>query len=186
MRISLVAERYASAAFELAVEKQQVEALYADAVELADVCRENRMFVLVLRSPVISEEKKEKILKDLFEKRFNQITLQFLLILVRKNREVYIPEIAQNLIELYKEYKHILTVNLTMAIAPSEEIQDKVKKVITDYTQWKVDLVKEINSDIIGGFILNWSDMQYDASIRYQIERIRRGSASVNLYKKGF
>ena len=186
MRISLVAERYAKALFELAVEKQQVDAIYADAQELASVCRENRLFVLVLKSPVISEEKKEKILKDLFSKRFNPITLQFLLILVRKNREVFIPEIAQNLIELYKEYKHILTVCLTMAVPATEAIQDKVKEVIKDYTHWKVDLVQEIDSKIIGGFILNWSDMQYDASIRYQIERIRRSSASVNLYKKGF
>ena len=186
MRISLVAERYAKAIFELAVEEQQVEAIYADALELASVCRENREFVLVLRSPVISEEKKEKILKDLFGKRFHQITLQFLLLLVRKNREVFIPEIAQNLIELYKDYKHILTVSLTMAVPASEAIQNKVKEVIKDYTQWKIDLVQEIDSDIIGGFILNWSDMQYDASIRYQIERLRRGTASVNLYKKGF
>ncbi len=186
MRISLVAERYAKALFELAVEKQQVDAIYADAQMLASVCRENRMLVLVLRSPVISEEKKEKILKDLFSKRFHQITLQFLLILVRKNREVYIPEIAQNLIELYKEYKHILTVYLTTVIPATEAIRNKVKEIIKEYTKWRIDLVQKIDTDIIGGFILNWNDMQYDASISCQIERLRRGSASVNLYKKGF
>ena len=186
MRISRVAERYAQALFELAVEEQQVEAVYADAVELASVCKENKIFVLVLKSPIISEEKKEKILNDLFGKLFNPMTLQFLLILVRKNREFFIPEIAQKLIDFYKEYKHILSVNLTMAVSPSEDIQHKVEEIITDYTHWKVDLVNEVDSSIIGGFILNWSDMQYDASIRYQIERLRRGSASVNLYKKGF
>jgi len=186
MRISLVAERYAKAVFEMAVEKQQVDAVYADALELASVCRENRLFVFMLKSPVISEEKKEKILTDLFGKRFHQITLQFLLILVRQNREVFIPEIARNLIELYKKYKHILTVYLTMAVPATEAIRNKVKEIIKDYTKWKIDLVQEIDSDIIGGFILNWSDMQYDAGIHYQIERLRRSSARVNLYKKGF
>ena len=186
MRRSQAAERYANALFKFAVEKQQVEQIYADAVELASVCRENKIFVLVLKSPVISEEKKEKILIDLFEKRFNAITMKFLLILVRKNRELLVPEIARNLIERYKEYKHILTVHLTTAAPATEAIRNKVKEIIKDYTKWHVDLDQKIDSDIIGGFILNWSDMQYDASIRYQIELIRRSSARVNLYKKGF
>ncbi|NQV02052.1 MAG: ATP synthase F1 subunit delta, partial [Bacteroidia bacterium] len=146
----------------------------------------NRMFVMVLKSPVVSEEKKEKILKDLFEQRFDGITMKFLLILVHKNREVYIPEIARNLITLYKEYKKILTVNLTTAIPMTEAIRNRASTIMRDYTKWQIELVQKIDPKIIGGFILNWGDMQYDASIYYQIERMRRGSASVNLYLKGF
>jgi len=186
MKSTLAAERYAKALFEFAEEKQQVEQIYADAVELASVCSENKIFVLVLKSPVISEEKKEKILKDLFEKRFNKITMKFLLILVRKNREMIVPDIMQNVINLYKEYKHILTVHLTTAAPATEAIRNKVKEIIKDYTKWHVELVQKIDPDIIGGFIMNWNDLHYDASIRYQNERIRRSSASVNLYKKGF
>ncbi|MBL7138764.1 MAG: ATP synthase F1 subunit delta [Bacteroidales bacterium] len=186
MRISLVSERYAKALFELAVERQQEDAIYSDAKELVAVCQENKLFVLVLKSPVISEEKKEKILKDLFEKRFNVITMKFLQILVRKGRELYIPEIARNLITLYKEFKEILPVYLTTAIPVTEAIRNRVTTIMKDYTKWQIELVQKIDPEIIGGFILNWGDMQYDASIYYQIERMRRDSASINLYKKGF
>lgn len=186
MRISLVAERYAKALFELAIEKKQEDAIYADARELVAVCKENKQFVFVLKSPVIGEDKKEKILKDLFEGRFNTMTIKFLLILVRKNREMIIPEIASNLISQYKEYKKILPVVLTTAIPVTEAIRNRATTIMKDYTKWQVELIQKINPDIIGGFILNWGDMQYDASIYYQIERMRRGTARVNLYKKGF
>ncbi len=186
MRISLVSERYAKALFELAVEKKQEEAIYSDARELVSVCQENKIFVLVLKSPVISEKKKEKILKDLFESRFNVMTMKFLLILVRKNREVYIPEIARKLITLYKEYKEILPVVLTTAIPVTEAIRNRVTTIMKDYTKWQIELIQKIDPEIIGGFILNWSDMQYDASIYYQIERMRKSTARINLYKKGF
>ncbi|MFH1161313.1 MAG: ATP synthase F1 subunit delta [bacterium] len=186
MKISPVAERYAKAVFDLAVERQQVEAVYSDALELQAVCRENRLFVLMLKSPVINEKKKETILKDLFDKRFNDITMKFLLILVRKGREPLIPEIAANLVALYKEYKHILTVHLTTAVPPTKAIQNRVQEILKDYTKWQIDLIEKIDPEIIGGFILKWGDMQYDASIRYQIERLRRGAARVNLYIKGF
>jgi len=186
MRISLVSERYAKALFELAVEKKQEDAIYSDARELVSVCQENKLLVLVLKSPVIGEQKKEKILKDLFESRFNGMTMKFLLILVRKNRELYIPEIARKLITMYKEYKKILSVTLTTAIPMTEAIRNRVSTIMKDYTKWQVELVQKIDPKIIGGFILNWNDMQYDASIYYQIERMRRGSARINLYKKGF
>lgn len=186
MRISLVSERYAKALFELAVEQKQEDAIYSDARELVSVCQENKLLVLVLKSPVIGEEKKEKILKDLFEGRFHVMTMKFLLILVRKKRELYIPEIASKLITLYKEYKQILPVTLTTAIPMTEAIRDRVSTIMKDYTQWQIELTQKIDPGIIGGFILNWEDLQYDASIYYQIERMRRGSARVNLYKKGF
>ena len=186
MRISLVSERYAKALFELAVERKLEDAIYSDALELVSVCQENKLFVLVLKSPVISEEKKEKILNDLFENRFNVITMKFLEILVRKNREVYIPEIARKLIMLYKEYKKILPVVLTTAIPMTEAIRNRAVTIMKNYTKWQIELVQKVDPEIIGGFILNWSDMQYDASIYYQIERMRRGSARINLYKKGF
>ncbi|MBN1199128.1 MAG: ATP synthase F1 subunit delta [Bacteroidales bacterium] len=186
MRISLIAERYAKALFELAVEKRQEDAIYADAIELSSVCRENKLFVLILKSPVISIEKKEKILNEIFKKQLHEMTMKFLLILVRKNREAYIPEIAEKIIRQYKEYKQILPVVLTSAIPVTEAIRNQAISIMTKYTNWKIELIQKINPEIIGGFILNWEDMQYDASIQYQIERMRRGSARINLYKKGF
>jgi len=186
MRLSLVAERYAKALFDFAMEKEQTEDVYVDAKELLSVCKANKIFVLMLKSPVISAVKKERILKSLFGNKFHEITIKFLLILVKKGREATIPEIAQHIVKLYKEYKKILEVRLITATPVTESIHHTIREMMHRYTNWQVELIPVIDPGIIGGFILNWGDMQYDASIRYQIERLRRGSARVNLYVKGF
>ena len=55
-----------------------------------------------------------------------------------------------------------------------------------NFTQSDIDLKAEIDQSLIGGFVLNWDDKQYDASIRREIDNMRNAMAKVNLYKKGF
>jgi F0F1-type ATP synthase delta subunit len=50
----------------------------------------------------------------------------------------------------------------------------------------KIDLVEEIKEELIGGFVLQWKDMQYDASILNEVNKMRKAMAMINLYKKGF
>ena len=57
MKESRIANRYAKALFELAIEMNLLEAIRADAELIDRVCMENREFVLMLRSPVIRSDK---------------------------------------------------------------------------------------------------------------------------------
>jgi len=45
-----------------------------------------------------------------------------------------------------------------------------------------IDLTEEINEDIIGGFVVNFQDYQYDASIINQLNKLKK-SFSVNLFE---
>jgi F0F1-type ATP synthase delta subunit len=57
---------------------------------------------------------------------------------------------------------------------------------MSTHAKGKVDLVEEIKEELIGGFVLQWKDMQYDASILNEINKMRKSMAMINLYKKGF
>ena len=56
-----LATRYAKSLIDLSIEKGQLEKVFADMQWLQDVCKSNRDFVNMLRSPVITADKKEKI-----------------------------------------------------------------------------------------------------------------------------
>jgi F-type H+-transporting ATPase subunit delta len=186
MNISLVAERYAAALFELAAEKNLVEELYADSQLISQTCKNSRDLRLFLKSPIINTGKKRAVLHDIFEKDVHQISLTYMLIMVRKNREALIPEIALQIIELYLSYKNILTVHFKSPVLPDPETRTTVLELMKNYTQSDIDLKAEIDESLIGGFVLSWKDKQYDASIRREIEGLRNAIAKVNLYKKGF
>jgi F-type H+-transporting ATPase subunit delta len=183
---SLLGERYAKALYELAVERNVVDEVYHDILRLAASIRRSRELRLFLKAPVISPDKKQKIIRKLFGDRSNPLSLSFLLLLVRKRRESHIPDIAYEFIELYKNLHGILTVTVKTPLKLTGEIRDRVLGTMKKYTDARIDLVEETDPSLIGGFVLLWKDKQYDASIRKQINRMTRGVARINLYIKGY
>lgn len=185
MRDYKVARRYAKALFELAIEMKLVEKVYADAELIIDVCQENKDFVLMLRSPVIKDVKKLAIIKDIFEKNLNELTYKFLVVIARNKRESIIQEISEQVVEQYQEYKNIVPVNLTTAVQLDKVTKEKILKLLNEKSDATVKLTEEVDEDLIGGFVLEFDDKQFDASIQRQITNLRK-EFEVNLYIKGF
>ena len=186
MNVSLVSERYAKALFALALEKEAGQAVYQDSLLITKTCDENKELRLLLKSPIINSGKKLAILRDIFNGKIHPLTLTYLLIMVRKKRESFIPAIAAQLVELYQTYRNILTVHFKSPVLPDEATRTMVLDLMEKFTEADVDLKAEIDESLIGGFILNWKDLQYDASIRREIDNMRIAMAKINLYKKGF
>jgi len=63
----IVASRYAKSLIDLAVETKQLEEVRNDMRLIAQVCKENREFVILLESPVVKTDKKMAIFKSIFE-----------------------------------------------------------------------------------------------------------------------
>jgi F-type H+-transporting ATPase subunit delta len=177
---------YARALFEVSLEQNSLEDAVRDMRLIHELCRTNRDFKLMIKSPVISSDKKIRIIHAIFEQRLSKLTLSYLEIILRKNREALIPDIAEDFIEIYKEHKGILTTYLTTKSEISKDIRDQIIGLLKQQTGKEIELIEETKADIIGGFILRWEDQQYDASILNQINKLKKGVAAINLYVKGF
>ena len=186
--ISYIAVPYAKALFEFALERDAKENVHKDMQALNSLCKSNRDFLLMLKSPILKTEKKQKILKAVFRDSVSEITRGFLKIITAKRRESLLPDMAVAFVDLYKDYKGILTTNVKTAIPLTEELRKEILGIMGTQIQAKgiVDLVEEIKEELIGGFVLQWKDMQYDASILNEVNKMRKGMAMINLYKKGF
>jgi F-type H+-transporting ATPase subunit delta len=186
MIISHIAVPYAKALFDLTLEKNLLEETLNDMQVVAALCKKNKDFRMMLKSPVISEGKKKTIFTRIFEKTISRLTFTFLLIIIRKKRESYIADIAYAFIELYKDHKGILSTTLKTAAPVGDDVRTTVRALMKNQSSGEIELIEEINAELIGGFILQWKDKQYNASILKQIQRLQRGVTRVNLYKKGF
>ena len=186
--ISNIAVPYAKALFEFALERDAMESVHKDMQALNSLCKSNRDFLLMLKSPILKTEKKQKILMAVFRDSVSEITRGFLKIITAKRRESLLPDMAVAFVDLYKDYKGILTTNVKTAIPLTEELRKEILGIMGTQIQAKgiVDLVEEIKEELIGGFVLQWKDMQYDASILNEVNKMRKGMAMINLYKKGF
>jgi F-type H+-transporting ATPase subunit delta len=170
-----LAGRYAKSLLDLAIERGELETVLADILWLQQLCNASAEFVSVLKSPVISNEKKLKVLDAVTAGKISALTAGFNRLLVTKNRESNLPEILAAFVSQYKKYKNIYTVKLTTASALTEaqknSIVDKVKNVSK---MQQIELETSINADLIGGFVLQVGDKLIDASIAYDLKNIAR------------
>lgn len=170
-----LATRYAKALLDLAVEKGQLEQVYEDMQWVKAVCKSNRDFVNLLRSPIISADVKKKVLEAVTAGKLNELTTAFMRLLITKGRESNLPEISTAFIDAYKVEKNIHTVKLTTATpvtdATKEAILNQVKKSAGFE---KIELEEKVDADLIGGFVLQIGDKLVDASIAYDLKTIAK------------
>ncbi len=170
-----LAGRYAKSLLDLAVEKGQLEEVYADMQWLHSVCKSNRDFVNLLKSPVITGDKKIKIIEAVAAGKLSKLTTAFNTLLTKKNRESVLPEIASAFISQYKEHKNIHTVKLTTVSPVSEAVKDAIMVQVKKTGGYEnLELEETIDKNIIGGFVLQVDDKLIDASIAYELKGIAK------------
>lgn len=176
-----IAGRYAKALFSLALERALVEDIYKDMVLLKEVCENNSDFVHFLASPIINHGKKVAVFKALFFDKLNPLSINFLNLLIKKRKEQIVREIAIQYVLLYKEHHNIKTVFFQSAFPVSEKNIQQLKEDVGKKLSSKIELIQTVNENLIGGFIFKVDDLQYDATIRRNINRLKK-EYNINIY----
>jgi len=138
------------------------------------VCDENRPFALMLKNPVIKHDVKREILTKLFSGRVHSLTMSILDIITRKNREPLLPFIAREFHNAYNAYKNISKASVKTSVPLDPSLRSQFEKMVKSVTKTQeVELLEEVDSDIIGGFVLNIGDKQIDASLQSKLKQLR-------------
>jgi F-type H+-transporting ATPase subunit delta len=177
-----LAHRYAKSLIDLAVEKGQLEAVYADMKYLQEVCKVSKEFVNLLKSPIIKADKKAQILEAVTAGKISAMTAGFNKLLTTKGRENDLPEIVDAVIEQYNEIKGIHKVKLTTAVEVSEEVKKAITtKINAEAGLGTLELETKTDESLIGGFVLEFNNNLVDASIARDLRDIKK-QFSKNVY----
>ena len=169
-----LATRYAKALIDLAKEQGQLEQVYKDVLYLKSIFESSKELISFLNNPVITSDEKLMVVKAVDSDNTGEITKSFNRLLIRKGRENYLPEIADAFIEQYKEFKGIVTITLITAIPASEEVKKTIiGRIKRDGVTREIELVCLVQEDIIGGFILEGNGKRIDASVAYDLTKVK-------------
>lgn len=175
MSVIRIASRYAKSLLDFAQEQGLTDVVLAD-IQGFSKAVENRDLYLLLKSPVVKPTKKAEIFKALFEGKLSKTTMTFFNIIIRKGREMFLPEIAQEFEVLHKKANHISTVEITTASELGDEaLSDITSKLLaSNITDEKLEFTKSVNPEILGGFIVKIGDKLYDASVKSKLDNLRK------------
>ncbi len=170
-----LAARYAKSLLDLAVERDQLETVFADMNYLQQLTKMSRDFLGLLRSPVVSPDKKQSVFDAVTAGKVSELTTAFSRLLISKGREGELPEIITAFIRQYKDRKGIHIVKLTTAAPVSEATKNAIIAQVQQTSSMQtIELEASVDPKLIGGFVLQAGDKLVDASIRYDLNQISR------------
>ncbi|MEA3504313.1 MAG: ATP synthase F1 subunit delta [Bacteroidota bacterium] len=168
-----LAQRYAKALFELAVEQNVMEQVKTDMSLVVEVFN-NRDFRNMIFSPIIRQEKKQDIIREIFKKSVAELSLLYILLIIKKKRESFLKEIAEQYIEIYKLEKGIITTTIKTTISLDAKLREQIISLMKSETKSEIELIEEVDENLLGGFVLEYNDKLYDASVRRKLSKLRR------------
>jgi len=138
----------------------------------------------LLLSPVIKNETKKSILSEIFKNKISEDSLNFINFIVEKNREYILDSIIEKFLEIRDEKLGVVRVEVKTSVDFTDEQKVKLKEKLENILNKKAFLNFITDKTIIGGFVAKVGDTVYDASIKHQLELLRKeflqGSVQLN------
>jgi F-type H+-transporting ATPase subunit delta len=179
-----VARRYAGALYEEAREAGVVEAVDDDVLMLRETLESNGELARFFESPVIPQEKKDDVVRELLSDRVEDLTLRFLRLLIRKDRETMTKPILDQYQSLRDDQRGILDAHVAVARPLADEDREAITETLEEKTGKSIRLHVEEDKELIGGIIIRIGDRVYDASVRNKLtnlhDRMRESSLDLD------
>ncbi|SEH68480.1 ATP synthase F1 subunit delta [Epilithonimonas hominis] len=173
MLTSKVAKRYAQGLLDFTQESGNTESVFGEMRDVVKIMSESKELVQFLNTPFIDARKKDAVALEIF-KDFSPVSKNIIRLVIKQGREAQLKNIAQEFINKVEDIKGTQRISLVTATKLSEQ---NIQKIIADSKMVNVsnyDLETIIKPDILGGYILRVGDQQIDASVKTQLNNIKK------------
>ena len=172
MKNNLVALRYSKALINFSETKKASKKVYEEMKVISKIFSQNKIALNLFSNPVISISKKKNLIFK-FLKNTSQETVK-LIDLLEKNKRLYmISDISVSYINLYKSKRGISNAKITTAVKLSKKLEIKIIEKLKNIHKGEIKILNIIDPKIIGGFIINFNGLQYDASVKNQLKLLK-------------
>jgi F-type H+-transporting ATPase subunit delta len=171
---SKISVRYAKALYSSAVERNLLEAVKKDIDFLLHLLQNQPRLKELLTSPVVKAKEKGTFLDKIFKDQCNSLTLEFLHLLLKNSREVFLLEICLNFQSLYSKLTGIKSAKLVTAVELDTAQLKQFNQLIQSHFGSKAEVLTSVDANLLGGFILKVEDLQLDASVSTQLKKMKR------------
>lgn len=166
--------RYALALYNVADSKGKVEEYMNDLREIVKLIKTNKDFLEVIKHPEITTSRKKKLFIKIFKGKIDEDLLSFLLILIEKDRILYLQEKLNEMQKIDYERKNILSAEIKTAIPLTDNERNDLRDKLHDMYNKNIIFDEKIDKSIIGGVYVRIGDDVIDGTIRTKIEEIKR------------
>ena len=173
MRDTTIAKNYAEALLELARRAEDPAGWGKLMRDVANGMLEDVTVQHFLESPKISEAQKNEVFFQALGDRVPRHFLRFLQTLVRKRRQMLIPEISSEYDKLLDVYEGRVHANVTVAREMNPADESRIAEQLSRVIGKTVVPHMNVNPAILGGVVVKIGDTVMDGSVRRRLGRLK-------------
>jgi len=170
-------KRYAQAAFELAMERNELESWQVSLRKIAELSADE-VFTALVENPKLPFEVK----KSLLEQRLgdvNPLALNLAYLLVHWGKLGTAGNVSREYDRLLDAYHGIEHAEVVTALSLDEKDKERISSQLGEMVNREVIVDAVIDSSVIGGFTAKIGDMLIDGSVRNRLEVLRKSLIGV-------
>jgi len=165
--------RYALAIYEVAEKNGKVDEYLNDLRSICDLIENNEDFQLVIKHPQVNTTKKKQLFTDIFKGKIDNDLLSFMMILIEKNRILYLKEKLQQMEEIDLERKNIIKGVVKTAIPLLPEELEKLRIIFEEKYDKTIIFDPKVDKTILGGVYVSVGNDVIDDTIKSKIEEMK-------------
>jgi F-type H+-transporting ATPase subunit delta len=174
MRDVTIARNYAEALFELAKKANNLRGWGEMINEFASAMERDATLRLYLESPRISAVAKNQLLANALQDRMPRLMVRYIQMLIKNRRQMLIPEIAREYLDLVDEAEGRMHARVTVASESDDALLQTIATQLSRLFGKEVVPHMTVDPEIMGGVVVHVGDTVLDGSVRKRMSGLRR------------
>ena len=168
-----MASRYATALFELALERNAVDQVESDLNGLARAHDENADLARLIRSPIVSRDEQRRAMAALAERlSLSDLVRSLLGVLASQRRLAALPAAITEFKRRLALHRGEETAEVVSAVPLDEAQLASVKDAVARYAGRPVQLTAEVDPGLLGGVVVRIGSRMIDASLKTKLHNL--------------
>ena len=177
-----VAKAYANGLFLSVKEKNLVDTAYEQFNALKTLIAKDKTIINFLSAPQVLDGHKLQVVRDVFEPRIEKLFVEFLIVLINKNRINFLEEIIDEFDRLVEAERGIGRVTVITAIPLIEAEREKLKTQMHKKTNLEIILEEKVDKSILGGMIVILHNEIIDGSVSHGLNMVEEQLDKVRVH----
>ncbi len=167
------ARRYAQAAFELALEADELDGWLAD-LQAIGTAVETESLGDALDSPQLTASRKTALIDELFGDSIRPLVRNLLGLLASKNAARIAPDLANEFAAMVDSHRGVVRAEVVTAAPMDSEQASRLADMLKEVAGREVVISSREDPSILGGLIARVGDKVIDGSARTRLEGMRK------------
>ena len=169
-----VAERYATALFELAREADQLDVVAADMDRFEAVLVESTDLRRLVKSRVFTPDERGAAVNVLLERmQVSELFGNFIRLIIRNDRLFVVADMLRGYRQMLSDLRGEAVAEVVTAAPLSAAQADQIKSALSEVTGKSIRVSAEVDAALIGGLVVKIGSRMIDTSLKTKLDALK-------------